>query len=99
MSLLSRPDLILIYLQTQAVLTQSREVSLGRSMREWMGRMGISIGGETAAGLREQAKRITGEAMPAPRRAAEGMGGAEPPGATRSTASMARTASTGPSPR
>jgi putative transposase len=37
-----------------------------------------------------------------PRRATEGMGGAEPPGATRSArfgASMARMASTGPSPR
>src|SRR3954447_16728470 len=55
----ARARLILIYLQTQAVLMQSREVSLGRSMREWMGRMGISIGGETAAALREQARRIT----------------------------------------
>lgn len=34
-----------------------------------------------------------------PRRAAEGMGGAEPPAATRSTASMARLVSTGPSPQ
>ena len=54
----ARARLILIYLQTQAVLTKSREVSLGRSMREWMGRMGLSVGGETAAGLREQARRI-----------------------------------------
>ena len=41
-------------------------------------------------------------ALPKPRRAAEGMGGAEPPGATRSAlfrASMARMASTGPSPK
>jgi hypothetical protein len=27
-------------------------------MREWMGRMGLSVGGETAAALREQARRI-----------------------------------------
>jgi len=54
----ARARLILIYLQTQAVLTQSREVSLGRSMREWMGRLGLSVGGETAAALREQARRI-----------------------------------------
>jgi putative transposase len=33
-----------------------------------------------------------------PRRATQGTGGAEPPGATRSIASMARMASTGPSP-
>ena len=54
----ARARLILIYLQTQAVLTSNREVSLGRSMREWMGRMGLSVGGETAAALREQARRI-----------------------------------------
>ena len=54
----TRARLILIYLQTQAVLTKSREVSLGRSMRAWMGRMGLSVGGETAAALREQARRI-----------------------------------------
>jgi replication initiator protein len=54
----TRGRMILIYLQTQAVLTQSREVSLGRSMRSWMGRMGMSVGGETARALREQARRI-----------------------------------------
>jgi len=54
----ARARLILIYLQTKAVQTQSREISLGRSMRDWMGRLGVSIGGETAAGLREQARRI-----------------------------------------
>jgi hypothetical protein len=54
----ARARLILIYLQTQAVLTNSREVSLGRSMRAWMGRLGLAVGGETAAALREQARRI-----------------------------------------
>lgn len=54
----ARARLILIYLQTQAILTNSREVSLGRSMRQWMGRMGMSVGGETAKALREQARRI-----------------------------------------
>src|SRR3954451_17026228 len=54
----TRGRMILIYLQTQAVLTQSREVSLGPSMRSWMGRMGMSVGGETARALREQARRI-----------------------------------------
>lgn len=54
----ARARLILIYLQTQAVLTDSREVSLGRSMRAWMGRLGLAVGGETASTLREQARRI-----------------------------------------
>lgn len=59
----TRGRMILIYLQTQAVLTQSREVSLGRSMRSWMGRMGMSVGGETARALREQARRIAACSM------------------------------------
>jgi len=51
--------MILLYLQTQAVRTGSREVALGRSMRDWMERMGLAIGGETARSLREQAARIS----------------------------------------
>jgi Plasmid encoded RepA protein len=31
--------MILLYLQTQAVHTGSREIALGRSMRDWMERM------------------------------------------------------------
>ena len=31
----------------------------GRSMRDWMERMGLSVGGETARSLREQAARIS----------------------------------------
>lgn len=54
----ARGRLILIYLQTQAVLTGSREVSLGRSMRDWLSRMGVSVGGETARAFREQARRL-----------------------------------------
>jgi hypothetical protein len=55
----SRARMILFYLQTQAVRTKSREVELGRSMRAWMERMGLTIGGETARSLREQAARIS----------------------------------------
>jgi hypothetical protein len=55
----ARARMILLYLQTQAVRTGSREVELGRSMRDWMERMGLSVGGETARGLREQAARIS----------------------------------------
>ncbi|MDQ2744818.1 MAG: replication protein RepA [Chloroflexota bacterium] len=51
--------MILLYLQTQAVRTGSREVELGRSMRAWLERMGIAWGGETARALREQAARIS----------------------------------------
>ena len=55
----ARARMILLYLQTQAVRTGSREVALGRSMRDWMERMGLAIGGETARSLREQAARIS----------------------------------------
>ena len=55
----ARARMILLYLQTQAIRTGSREVELGRSMRDWMERMGLSNGGETARALREQAARIS----------------------------------------
>lgn len=55
----ARARMILLYLQTQAVRTGSREVALGRSMRDWMERMGLSVGGETARSLREQAARMS----------------------------------------
>jgi hypothetical protein len=55
----ARARMILLYLQTQAVRTGSREVELGRSMRDWLGRMGVAVGGETARALREQASRIS----------------------------------------
>lgn len=55
----ARARMILLYLQTQAIRTGSREVALGRSMRDWMERMGLAVGGETAHALREQASRIS----------------------------------------
>jgi Plasmid encoded RepA protein len=54
----SRARLILIYLQTEAIRTQNREVELGRSLRVWMGRLGISVGGDSAAAVKDQADRI-----------------------------------------
>ena len=59
----ARARLILLYLQTEAVRLESREVSLGRSMRDWMARMGLSVGGETARGLRDQAHRIAASSI------------------------------------
>src|SRR3712207_906135 len=38
----ARARMILIYLQTQAIRTGSRDVRLGRSMRDWMERMGLA---------------------------------------------------------
>ena len=55
----ARARMILLYLQTQAVRTGSREIELGRSMRAWLERMGVAYGGETAKALREQAARIS----------------------------------------
>jgi hypothetical protein len=51
--------LILIYLQTEAVKTRSREVELGASMNAWLGAMGIPVGGKTYQLVREQARRIS----------------------------------------
>jgi len=55
----ARARMILLFLQTQAVRTGSREVELGRSMSAWLERMGIAWGGETAKAMREQAARIS----------------------------------------
>jgi hypothetical protein len=51
---------ILLFLQSEAIRTQSREIELGRSMRIWLGTMGLSIGGKTYRLVTEQARRISG---------------------------------------
>jgi hypothetical protein len=51
--------LILLYLQTEAVRTNSPEVELGRSMKSWMGRMSLTTGGKTYQLVAEQARRIS----------------------------------------
>jgi hypothetical protein len=51
---------ILLFLQSEAIRTQSREIELGRSMRMWLGSMGLSIGGTTYKRANEQARRISG---------------------------------------
>jgi hypothetical protein len=50
---------ILLFLQSEAIRTGSREVELGRSMRVWLGSMGLSIGGTTYRMVNEQARRIS----------------------------------------
>jgi Plasmid encoded RepA protein len=51
--------MILLYLQTQAVRTRSRDVELGASMNAWLGAMGITVGGKTYQIVREQSRRIS----------------------------------------
>jgi len=51
--------MILLYLQTKAVQTHSREVELGASMNAWLGAMGIAVGGKTYQLVREQSRRIS----------------------------------------
>lgn len=51
--------MILLYLQTQAVKTKSRDVELGSSMNAWLTTMGVPIGGRTYKSVREQASRIS----------------------------------------
>jgi replication initiator protein len=55
----SRARLILIYLQSEAMRTRRREIELGHSLRIWMGRMGIPIGGSSLTSVRDQAERIS----------------------------------------
>ena len=51
--------MILLYLQTQAVRTHSREVELGASMNAWLGAMNIPAGGKTYQIVREQSRRLS----------------------------------------
>jgi hypothetical protein len=55
----SRARLIMLYLQSEALRTKSREVELGKSLRMWLGRMGISVGGKSIRDVRDQAERIS----------------------------------------
>jgi replication initiator protein len=51
--------MILLYLQTEAVRTRSREVELGRSMNGWLTAMGVNNGGKGYALVREQSRRLS----------------------------------------
>ncbi len=51
--------LILLFLQTEALRTGSREVELGRSWRDWMFRIGVPWGGSSGKAVREQAELLS----------------------------------------
>src|SRR6195952_1215895 len=55
----SRARLILLYLQTEAVRTNSRQIELGRSLHAWLRRLEIPIGGKQMRTVRDQAERIS----------------------------------------
>ena len=55
----SRARLILLYLQTEALKSSSREVELGRSLHMWLTRLEIPIGGKSMRDVRDQAERIS----------------------------------------
>src|SRR3954469_17790503 len=55
----SKPRLILLYMQTMAIRDQSRFIELGRSLHEWMKRLGVPVGGKSYAHIREQARRLS----------------------------------------
>jgi hypothetical protein len=51
--------LILLFLQTEALRTNRREIELGGSLRQWMARVGIQPGGSAFRSVRDQAERIS----------------------------------------
>ncbi len=51
--------LILIYLQSEALRTGSRDVELGGSLRGFLKRLDLAAGGRTNGAVREQAERIS----------------------------------------
>lgn len=55
----SRARLICLYLQSEALKNNSREVELGKTLHAWLRRLDISIGGKSMAAVRDQADRIS----------------------------------------
>ena len=55
----STARIILLYLQSEAIRTQSREIELGPSFSAWLKRLGIPIGGKTYKAAYEQLMRIS----------------------------------------
>jgi hypothetical protein len=55
----SRARLIMLYLQSEALRTQNRQVALGRSMRHWLEKLGVPWGGKSIEAIRDQAMRIS----------------------------------------
>ncbi|KXV05780.1 replication protein RepA [Acetobacter malorum] len=55
----SRARLILLYMQSEAIRTNCRDIELGKSLRSWMKRMSIPIGGKNLESVREQAERLS----------------------------------------
>ncbi len=55
----SRARLIMLYLQSEALRTGSRDVELGRSLSDWLGRLSIPLGGKSYRDVKEQASRIS----------------------------------------
>src|SRR6476659_5422524 len=55
----SRARLILLYLQSEALRTGSREIELGRSLHAWLRRLSIPIGGKSMKDVRDQAERLS----------------------------------------
>ena len=55
----SRARLILLYLQSEALRTNSRDIELGRSLHAWLGKLGIPIGGKSFRDVKEQADRLS----------------------------------------
>jgi hypothetical protein len=44
---------------SEATRTHSREIGLGRSMHQWLIRMGVPIGGKSMLSIKDQAERIS----------------------------------------
>lgn len=55
----SKARLIMIYLQTEALRTNNREIELGKSLNSWLRKMNIPLGGKSIADVKMQAERIS----------------------------------------
>jgi hypothetical protein len=55
----SRARLILLYLQSEALRTDSRNIELGKSLNAWLVKLGIPVGGKSFSDVKQQADRLS----------------------------------------
>ena len=56
----SRARLVLHYITSQAIRTQSREIDLATSFRDFLGRIGVPVGGKNASVVTDQVYDVAG---------------------------------------
>lgn len=57
------PRLFMYYITTEAVRTRSRDINLGRSLADFMRRIGVGVGGYQSSGINKQVNRLVNSSI------------------------------------